>query len=183
MRRLLPTVLIAGNSSARAGAARAARRAGIAPVEILTRPVVGATDVAARAFAARIVRRQASRRGKRPALLVAGGETTVTLGRRAGRGGRNQEFALEVARALAGREGWALLSAGTDGIDGPTPAAGAFTDGTTLARAGRAGWSVDAALARHDVYPLLAALGDLHAPGPTGTNVGDLQLALVWKAR
>ena len=84
---------------------------------------------------------------------------------------------------LAGIPGWALLAAGTDGIDGPTDAAGAFADGTSGARATRAGLSLTAALRRHDVYPCLAALGDLFMPGPTGTNVADLVIALVWKDR
>lgn len=177
------TLVLASNATARAGAVAAARRRGYRIVVNVRRPLLGATAAAARAFAARIRRCQAKLRGPLPALLVAGGETTVQIGARAGRGGRNQEFALEVARALAGRSGWALLSAGTDGIDGPTDAAGAFVDGATLARAARAGWSVADAIARHDVFPLLGALGDLYRTGPTGTNVADLKLALVWKER
>src|SRR6185369_1617417 len=120
----------------------------------------------------------------------AGGETTVRLPprERTGRGGRNAELALEAARRLDGTDGWALLCAGTDGIDGPTDAAGAFVDGGTVARARRAGLSVDVALARHDVYPLLAAIGALFRPGPTGTNVADIALAVVepdrrWRVR
>jgi glycerate-2-kinase len=118
------------------------------------------------------------------AVLAAGGETTPRLvpGGRFGRGGRNQELALEVACLLAGEPGWALLCAGTDGIDGPTDAAGAFVDGTTVARAARAGRSIEDALARHDVYPLLDAIGALHRPGPTGTNVADIALALATRS-
>jgi hydroxypyruvate reductase len=115
--------------------------------------------------------------------VIAGGETTVRLDGTAGRGGRNQELAVAVAAELAGLRGWAILAAGTDGIDGPTDAAGAFADGTTQARALRIGRPLAAALGRHDVYPCLAALGDLFAPGPTGTNVADLVIALVWKDR
>lgn len=125
-------------------------------------------------------------------LWIAGGETTVRLGARAGKGGRNQALALAVARALADVDGWALLAAGTDGVDGPTDAAGGFADGTSVRRAVRRGsrarggamaGALDRALARHDAYPLLAALGDLFRPGPTGTNVADLVIAIVWKDR
>jgi glycerate 2-kinase len=177
--RRVPTVLLAGNATARAAVARAARHAGWRTVRNVRRPLRGPTDRAARDFAARIVRCQARLRGALPALVVAGGETTVALGAAPGRGGRNQEFALEVARALAGRRGWALLSAGTDGIDGPTAAAGAFADGSTAVRARGA---LARALARHDAYPLLRSLGDLLVTGPTGTNVADLKLALVWRS-
>jgi glycerate 2-kinase len=177
------TFVLASNATARASVVAAARSLGYRIVVNVRRPLTGATAPAARAFAARIRRCQARLGGPLPALLVAGGETTVRIGSRAGQGGRNQEFALEVARMLAGRPGWALLSAGTDGIDGPTDAAGAFADGSTLARAARAGRPVAGALARHDVFPLLGALGDLYRTGPTGTNVADLKLALVWKER
>ena len=75
------------------------------------------------------------------------------------------------------------MCAGTDGIDGPTDAAGVIVDGETVARAVRAGRSVDEAMARHDVYPLLAAIGALYRPGPTGTNVADLAIGLAWRDR
>jgi glycerate 2-kinase len=179
----LRTVLLAGNATARRGALRAARRQGVATTIEIRPPLTGTTADAARILAGRIVRSQEALRTGGAAVIVAGGETTVTVGRGAGRGGRNQELALAVASLLAGRPGWALLCAGTDGIDGPTPAAGAFADGTSARRAKRAGRSVDEALRRHDVYPLLAATGDLFSPGATGTNVADLSLALVWKTR
>ncbi len=177
----MPTVLLGGNGTACVAAMRAARAGGCRLITRLQRPLVGDPPRAARRLAAQVrALRRRTRSGGR-ALLVAGGETTPRLapGGRYGRGGRNQEVALEAARLLAGEPGWALLCAGTDGIDGPTDAAGAFVDGGTAARAARAGWSIDAALACHDVYPLLAAVGALHRPGPTGTNVADLALALV----
>lgn len=180
--RRLPTVLLASNATARAGAARAARRTGLR-VAALRAPLTGPTVAAAEAFARRLARIQARAAAGPPTLVVAGGETTVRLDGAAGRGGRNQEFALAVARALADRPGWALLSVGTDGIDGPTDAAGGYADGRTRRRAARLGRSLDDALARHDAYPLLAALGDLVRTGPTGTNVADLKLALVWRPR
>jgi len=131
------------------------------------------------------VRLGAATRGEQDRTGPAAGAMTVRRGRRdrGGRGGRNQELALEVARLLAGERGWCLLCAGTDGIDGPTDAAGAIVDGGTVARATRVGRSVDAALARHDVYPLLAAIGALYRLGPTGTNVADLTIGLVWRDR
>jgi glycerate-2-kinase len=179
--RACPTLLVATNATARAAAVASARRAGVRTIVSLRRPLTGAPAVAARVIARQIRRCQAALRGGRPALVIAGGETTVRLGATAGRGGRNQELAAAVSTELAGIPGWALLAAGTDGIDGPTDAAGAFADGTSGARATRAGLSLAAALRRHDVYPCLAALGDLFVPGPTGTNVADLVIALVWK--
>jgi glycerate 2-kinase len=179
----VPTLLLAGNDTACAGAARSARARGYAAVLRLRRPLTGAPRRVARRLAARIRVLRARVRGPLPGVLVAGGETTVRIDEAeiGGRGGRNQELALEVARLLAGESGWLLLCAGTDGVDGPTDAAGAFVDGGTVARAARAGWSVEDALARHDVYPLLAGIGALYRPGPTGTNVADVALALVWR--
>lgn len=112
---------------------------------------------------------------RRPTCVLAGGETFVTAGRSPGRGGRCQEMALAAAAGLVGT-GWTILFAGTDGIDGATDAAGGFCDGTTLRRAGRR--RLDVALARHDSHPLLVALDDAFRPGPTGTNVMDLAIAL-----
>ena len=108
----------------------------------------------------------------RPFCLVAGGETTVTL-RRQGRGGRNTEFALAAARPLAGRANL-LVSLATDGEDGPTDAAGAVMDGSTLERGQAAGLAPEACLEANDSYNYFDALGDLLRPGPTGTNVNDL---------
>ncbi|MEM8849670.1 MAG: DUF4147 domain-containing protein [Pseudomonadota bacterium] len=119
----------------------------------------------------------AARRG--PGVTLWGGETTVRL-RGEGRGGRNQELALRVARALAGvPPPWAFLSGGTDGRDGPTDAAGAVVDDGTLARVAAAGLDIDAILARNDSYPALQASGDLLITGGTGTNVADLQILRV----
>ncbi len=114
-----------------------------------------------------------------PALLLAAGETTVTV-RGSGRGGRNQEVALGAAFALddAG-ENIVVASFGTDGIDGPTDAAGAFGWGSTIRRARALGLDPCESLAENDAYPLFEALGDLILTGPTGTNVMDLLLVLV----
>lgn len=113
-----------------------------------------------------------------PACLAAAGETVVTV-RGDGVGGRNQELALAAALALENVDGVIVASMGTDGIDGPTDAAGALATWTTLARARRAGLDPRAALDRNDSYPFFRALGDLIVTGPTGTNVMDLQLVLV----
>jgi hydroxypyruvate reductase len=111
-----------------------------------------------------------------PGLHVWGGETTLCLPVRPGRGGRNQHLALAGAIALAGRADVHLLSVGTDGTDGPTDDAGALVDGATLARAGVAGDEAIAYLERADAGTVLEASGDLIQTGPTGTNVMDLIL-------
>ena len=113
-----------------------------------------------------------------PACLLLGGETTVTL-RGTGRGGRNQELALAAAIRLAGHEQVTLLSAGTDGTDGPTDAAGAIVDGGTVGRAAACGLAAAHHLEDNDAYPLLAASRDLLVTGATGTNVMDLHVILV----
>ena len=111
-------------------------------------------------------------------LLVAGGETTVTLGERPGLGGRNQEFALAAARWIhAHHAPLTVLAAGTDGNDGPTDAAGGLVDDSSWQRAMTAGLDPQSALDGHDAYPLLLAIGDLVKTGPTNTNVMDLALA------
>lgn len=115
---------------------------------------------------------------KPPACVVWGGETTVTV-RGQGKGGRNQELALAAALALEDLSDVALLALATDGTDGPTDAAGAIVDGDTPERARAAGWDPGAALADNNAYPLLAAIGALLRPGPTGTNVNDLTVLLV----
>jgi glycerate 2-kinase len=113
-----------------------------------------------------------------PACLLSGGETTVTL-KGSGKGGRNQEFALASAIALEGLEPVVCFSAGTDGTDGPTDAAGAIMDDTTLARAGTKGLDAAAYLADNDSYRFFKTLGDLFITGPTRTNVMDVRIALV----
>jgi len=134
----------------------------------------GNQDALAAAAAAARAHLGAARGG--PFALVAGGETTVRV-RPGGRGGRAQQLALAAAVALEGAP-CVLLAAGTDGVDGPTDAAGACVDGGTVARAWARGLDPAAALAATDSHPLLAATGDLLRTGPTGTNVADLVVAL-----
>jgi hydroxypyruvate reductase len=108
--------------------------------------------------------------------LISGGEVTVKV-TNGGQGGRNQQFALACATRIAGQN-ITVLSAGTDGIDGNSPAAGAVIDGTTVARAKEAGIDPAAALSTFDAFPLFNALGDAIMTGPTGNNVRDLRILL-----
>jgi hydroxypyruvate reductase len=111
--------------------------------------------------------------------LLSGGEVLVTLAPNDGVGGRNQHFAAYCATRLASLPAQVtVLSAGTDGIDGNSPAAGAVIDRTTTARANRAGGDLQAAFASFDTYPLLARIGDAIVTGPTGNNVRDLRILL-----
>ena len=111
--------------------------------------------------------------------LISGGEVTVKVGAKSGAGGRNQQFALYCAQKIAG-ERVTVLSAGTDGIDGNSPAAGAVADGTTVARAQERGLDACGALKEFDAYPLFDALGDAIMTGPTGNNVRDLRILLAY---
>ena len=110
--------------------------------------------------------------------LISGGEVTVKV-TNGGIGGRNQHFALACAQKIAG-ENVTVLSAGTDGIDGNSPAAGAIADGSTAERAKAAGHDPAAALGTFNAYPLFDALGDTIMTGPTGTNVRDLRILLAY---
>lgn len=114
----------------------------------------------------------------RPACLLSGGETTVTL-KGYGKGGRNQEFALAAALEIEELEEVVVLSAGTDGTDGPTDAAGAFADGSTVRRGREVGLDPTSYLDRNDSYSFFKPLKDLFITGPTGTNVMDLMIILV----
>jgi glycerate 2-kinase len=115
---------------------------------------------------------------KKPAAIVAGGETTVSVVGK-GKGGRNQEIALAAAIKLNGLDGVVVASLSTDGIDGPTGAAGAIADGKTLNRAEKIGLSAEKFLAGNDSYNYFSKLGDLLFTGPTGTNVNDVSVIVV----
>ena len=114
-----------------------------------------------------------------PCAILSGGESYLTvLGE--GEGGRNQEFALHFLRNTFGKEAaWALLSAGTDGTDGNSPAAGAIVSQDTLAHALTFGLSLEDALRHSDSYTYLEQLGCALVTGPTGTNVADVRVLLV----
>jgi len=112
----------------------------------------------------------------RPACLIAGGETTVTLSDtpQPGKGGRNLELALSAVKSLAGLENCALITLASDGQDGITDAAGAVVRENSLSRARQAGLDPDQHLQAHNAYPFFETLGDLLQTGPTGTNVNDI---------
>jgi glycerate 2-kinase len=114
----------------------------------------------------------------KPACILSGGETTVTI-KGKGLGGRNQEFALAGALEISGIEKVVLLSGGTDGTDGPTDASGAMVDHTTVHRAKSMGLDPKAHLENNDAYPFFQKLGDLLITGPTHTNVMDVRILLV----
>jgi glycerate 2-kinase len=170
--------IVGSNIQALEAARSEGRALGLTPM-ILSSSIEGETREIARMHAA--LAREVRTSGnpvKPPACLISGGETTVTL-RGSGKGGRNQEFALAAALDIAGLAETVILSAGTDGTDGPTDAAGAIADGETCARALALGLQPRAALDRNDAYPFFEKLGDLILTGPTRTNVMDVRLVLI----
>jgi glycerate 2-kinase len=171
-------LVVGSNRLAVSRAFAAARELGFRAM-VLSTFVEGETREIARMHAAIAREIVASGRPlKPPACVITGGETTVTL-RGEGLGGRNQEFVLAAAIDIAGLRNVVILSAGTDGSDGPTDAAGAIADGYTLARSSRA----PEFLARNDSYHYFEGLGDLIVTGPTHTNVMDVRLILVGEQR
>jgi glycerate 2-kinase len=175
------TYIIVGNRQTAAGGARQeAERRGyrVLPMEEAT---TGEAREVGRAWVEQAL--GAARQVDGPVCVIGSGETTVTV-RGRGLGGRNQEFVLSAAAVItssgtASARRIVLASAGTDGIDGPTDAAGAVADETSLVRARERGLDPASALASNDSYHFFEALGDLIRWGPTGTNVGDLHVLLV----
>jgi len=110
--------------------------------------------------------------------IVGGGETTVTLGKAYGKGGRNQELALSAALNIQGFHNLSMVSFATDGVDGPTDAAGAFVDGSTILKAKRAGINAEEYLLKHDSYNFFKEVGGLIMTGATGTNVNDVVVGI-----
>ncbi len=166
--------VVGGNRLALDAAARAARQLGYRTL-ILSSTIQGETREIARMHAA--IAREIAGAGRPirpPACIITGGETTVTI-QGDGLGGRNQEFTLAAALEIAGLDRVVVFSAGTDGTDGPTDAAGAIADGRTLARDTEARLYLD----RNDSYHYFQPLGDLVITGPTNTNVMDIHLILV----
>ena len=170
------TRVIGSRRNAMAGALEQAASLGYHVLR-LDDPVIGEARTTAVSHVRAVLARAAGM--PRPACVVSSGETTVHVTGR-GSGGRNQEFALAAAALLPLAGGpVAIASAGTDGIDGPTDAAGAMADSTTIDRAGAAGLVPGRFLSDNNAYAFFDALGDLIHTGPTGTNVGDLQVILL----
>jgi hydroxypyruvate reductase len=171
------THLLASNDTAVAAAAERARAAGYEPVVLSARVRGEAREVAKSHVAVAEQVRATGDPVAPPAVVVAGGETTVTVGEAEGRGGPNLEVAASAGVELAGSRA-VLASVDTDGSDGATDAAGALVDGATFpTRADRR--DARRALRAHDTYPLLADAGALLETGATGTNVNDLRVAVL----
>lgn len=170
--------VVASAGMSLAAAAKAAREKGITPV-ILSDAIEGeASDVGSvHAAIAREVRLR-NQPFQTPVVILSGGETTVTVRDEAGRGGRNSEFLLSFAKGIEDLN-LTALAADTDGIDGSEDNAGAFADGTSLARMRQVGQDPGGLLSRHDAWTAFDAVGDLFVPGPTGTNVNDFRAILI----
>jgi glycerate 2-kinase len=170
-------VIIGSNRLALDAAAQEAKMRGFHPV-ILSSAIDGETREVARTHAQ--ILREVALSGhpvRSPACILSGGETTVTIQAK-GKGGRNQEFALAAAFEIDGFPNLVVLSAGTDGTDGPTDAAGAIATGDTIRRARQRGLDPMKHLSENDSYPFFDALGGLIKTGPTGTNVMDIHVLL-----
>ncbi len=170
----MQNLIVGSNRQAIDAAARKARELGYHTLVLSTFMEGETRDVASvhAAVLKEILRN--NRPVRRPACILSGGETTVTV-RGNGLGGRNQEFVLAAAIALEGFGPVTMFSAGTDGSDGPTDAAGAIADETTIRRLPDA----RAALADNDSYRYFERLNGLIKTGPTGTNVMDVRILLI----
>jgi len=155
-------------------AAQACRERGYEPIVLTDRLCCQARE--AGSFLASVLLSHAGQ--GRSVAFIAGGETVVKLVGK-GKGGRNQELALSAAEGIAGLDGAAVFSVGSDGTDGPTDAAGGYTDGDTRAELAALGLSVYGVLENNDAYNALNAVGGLVFTGPTGTNVNDVAVALL----
>ena len=177
--RRVQNVVVASNELAAEAAIATAQKEGFNTL-LLTTFLEGEAREAGKMFAA--IGREVVTYGRpvaRPACVIAGGETTVTV-RGNGKGGRNQEMALAAAMKIAGMEDVMIVASATDGNDGPTDATGAIADGDTLARASEQGLKATDFLARNDAYHFFDRIGDLIKTGPTNTNVNDLTFVYVF---
>jgi hydroxypyruvate reductase len=171
------TAILASNIQSLISAKQCAEKFGY-HTTILSSMIEGDTSEAA-LFHGRIAREihQSGNPLPRPACVISGGETTVRI-KGKGMGGRNMEFALRAAMEISGIPDMLIASFGTDGTDGPTDAAGAFADGTTIERAKKLGLAAESFLENNDSYHFFEALGDLVKTGPTKTNVMDFRMIL-----
>jgi hydroxypyruvate reductase len=171
-------VVVGSNAQALSAAKKMANELGYNPL-VLSSFVKGEAREVARVHAA--IAKEILAYGSpvpRPACVISGGETTVTM-RGSGKGGRNQEFALASALEIQGLKGVLVLSGGTDGTDGPTDAAGAVASGQTVDRGRQVGLEAEVHLDDNNAYPFFLPLDDLIITGPTLTNVMDLHLVMV----
>ena len=176
--RDVQNIIVGGNRSALAAAQHRAEDLGY-HAQVLSNTLEGESRIIAKIHSTLVkefVRRNTV--ASRPACLLSGGETTVTV-RGDGLGGRNQEFSLAAAIEIDGLDGVVILSGGTDGTDGPTDAAGGIVDGSTIDRSRAKNLDAAAFLAQNDSYHFLKATEDLLVTGPTLTNVMDLQVTLI----
>jgi len=174
-------IIIGNNRIALNGAESKAKELGYEP-QVISNTIEGETRDIAK-YHADYIKSLVATEGDRlrfPLCLLSGGETTVTV-RGTGKGGRNQEFVLACAIEFEGMAGICVLSCGTDGIDGPTDAAGAIADGETCQRGRLRGLEAPTFLENNDSYSFFKSLGDLIITGPTGTNVMDLRIILLDK--
>jgi hydroxypyruvate reductase/glycerate 2-kinase len=175
----IENIIIGSNRSALDAVKRKAEELGF-HAEIISYELTGEAREVGKwlAEAARKRAGMEAQKNKRPLCLLSGGETTVTV-RGSGIGGRNMELALAFAMEIEGIKGITLLSAGTDGTDGPTDAAGAIVDGETVKKLKAAGLDPAEYLANNDSYDFFRKTGELFVTGPTGTNVMDLQIIVI----
>lgn len=169
--------IIGGNRLALEAAREKAEALGLR-TEILSSVISGEARDAGRLLARRALEAKRAAVPRSPVCLISGGETTVTV-TGTGKGGRNMELALSFALEIEGVPGITLLSAGTDGIDGPTDSSGAIVEGTTATGARDKGIDPEARLRDNDSYDFFREIGGLLITGPTGTNVMDVQLILI----
>ena len=169
------TLLLVPSDMVCRAAAHRAREIGF-NARVLSCELEGDSQTEGRRFAAALS--AAQQENEREAVaVIAGGETTVSIGATAGEGGPNQEFCLAAASEVK-TDDQVVLSLDTDGTDGPTNLAGALVDSTTGRRASDRGFDIEESLRRHDASPLLVAIADAVVTGHTGTNVNDLKLGL-----
>ena len=175
--RNVENTIIGSNRHALEAAKRKAESFGF-KAEILSSEISGEAREVGRWLARRAMVAKLHKEERAPLCIISGGETTVTVTGK-GMGGRNLELALAFAMEIEGASGITLLSAGTDGIDGPTDAAGAFVDGMSAALARQMGLDPQDFLAENDSYNFFWKVGGLHVTGPTGTNVMDIQIVVI----
>jgi len=170
--------IIIGNNKMATDAARKAAELSGYRTTVLSNELSGEASIVARELARKAIEYKQSLTPGDKACLITGGETTVTV-RGNGKGGRNTELALAFGLEIQGLPGITFLSAGTDGTDGPTDAAGAFADGQTITRAAEDGIDAAQYLQNNDSYTFFSRTGGLFITGPTGTNVMDIQIILL----